>query len=282
MLRPPATAAALHPLPRCRVTERELVEGPAQVRGGRAGDVAVRGAVEAVPADPQPVGQVAGQRVAPRARRHRGVEGGVEHRHLRGVRVAGAGDLDAGDVRGVVQRRERHQLADLLEHVVVDDGRPREAVAAVHHPVPHRERRLGQPAGALERREHPVQRHGVVGDLPRLGQRLGAGGAVNEPALVLADPLHQPGRAHPLARAVRQVEELVLQRRRPGVEHEDGDHAGSPFPAAARFCACTAVIATVLTMSGTSAPRDRSFTGLLSPCSTGPIATAPAERCTAL
>src|SRR6185369_10817197 len=62
----------------------------------------------------------------------------------------------------------------------------------------------------------------------------------------------------------------------------DGDHAGTPLPAAARFCACTAVIATVLTMSGTSAPRDRSLTGLLSPCSTGPIATAPALRCTAL
>ena len=43
-----------------------------------------------------------------------------------------------------------------------------------------------------------------------------------------------------------------------------------------------AVIATVLTMSSTSAPRDRSLTGLFRPCSTGPIAIAPALRCTAL
>ena len=43
-----------------------------------------------------------------------------------------------------------------------------------------------------------------------------------------------------------------------------------------------AVMATVLTMSWTSAPRERSLTGLRSPCSTGPTATAPAERCTAL
>lgn len=43
-----------------------------------------------------------------------------------------------------------------------------------------------------------------------------------------------------------------------------------------------AVIATVLTMSGTVAPRDRSFTGRRRPCMTGPTATAPAERCTAL
>ena len=43
-----------------------------------------------------------------------------------------------------------------------------------------------------------------------------------------------------------------------------------------------AVIATVLTMSGTVAPRERSFTGRFRPCMTGPTATAPAERCTAL
>ena len=43
-----------------------------------------------------------------------------------------------------------------------------------------------------------------------------------------------------------------------------------------------AVIATVLTMSATVAPRDRSLTGLRRPCRTGPMATAPAERWTAL
>ena len=43
-----------------------------------------------------------------------------------------------------------------------------------------------------------------------------------------------------------------------------------------------AVMATVLTMSATVAPRDKSLTGLRRPCRTGPTATAPAERCTAL
>ena len=43
-----------------------------------------------------------------------------------------------------------------------------------------------------------------------------------------------------------------------------------------------AVIATVLTMSLTVAPRDRSLTGRRRPCMTGPTATALAERCTAL
>ena len=43
-----------------------------------------------------------------------------------------------------------------------------------------------------------------------------------------------------------------------------------------------AVMATVLTMSSTVVPRERSLTGLFRPCSTGPMAIAPAERCTAL
>ena len=43
-----------------------------------------------------------------------------------------------------------------------------------------------------------------------------------------------------------------------------------------------AVMAMVLTMSSTNAPRERSLTGLLSPCRTGPTASAPADRCTAL
>ena len=43
-----------------------------------------------------------------------------------------------------------------------------------------------------------------------------------------------------------------------------------------------AVIATVLTMSGTVQPRLKSLTGFFRPCSTGPTAIAPDERCTAL
>jgi len=49
------------------------------------------------------------------------------------------------------------------------------------------------------------------------------------------------------------------------------DHA--PFS-----CAWIAVMATVFTMSVTVAPRLRSLTGRLSPCMTGPMATALADR----
>ena len=84
--------------------------------------------------------------------------------------------------------------------------------------------------------------------------------------------------------------ELVLQGRGAGVQDQDRrlDHPGLPAVsgwerwACLMACAWTAVIATVFTMSDISAPRDRSLTGLRSPCSTGPMAMALALRCTAL
>ena len=90
-----------------------------------------------------------------------------------------------------------------------------------------------------------------------LAQRLGV---VGHPA-GLADPLDDPGG---VAGAVRHVQQLVLQRRGTGVEHQrEPGHEASAW-------AWIAVIATVETMSSTSAPRDRSLTGLARPCSTGP------------
>src|SRR4029453_9274875 len=84
--------------------------------------------------------------------------------------------------------------------------------------------------------------------------------------------------------------QLILQRRGAGIQDQDRCFAHPGAPAAAGWassaclmaCAWIAVIATVFTMSDISAPRDRSLTGLRSPCSTGPIATALALRCTAL
>src|SRR5687768_4839362 len=84
--------------------------------------------------------------------------------------------------------------------------------------------------------------------------------------------------------------QLILQRRGAGVQnqHRRFGHPAGPAVAAPGgwacliACACTAVIATVFTMSDTSAPRDRSLTGLRSPCNTGPMAMAWALRCTAL
>lgn len=117
----------------------------------------------------------------------------------------------------------------------------------------------------------------LLEDLPQRGLVVGH--------LGLADPLDDAA-VHHLTRL--RVQQLVLQRRRAGVEDQDGSRDGAharPSPAArsaAKAWAWIAVMATVLTMSSTSAPRERSLIGALRPCSTGPIATAPAERWTAL
>src|SRR5690606_29947288 len=77
--------------------------------------------------------------------------------------------------------------------------------------------------------------------------------------------------------------------RRSGVKGKDGRdrQASISSPFCLAFCAssaaaCRAVRAMVKTMSSTSAPRDRSFTGLARPCSIGPTLITEALRCTAL
>src|SRR3984893_17992937 len=102
--------------------------------------------------------------------------------------------------------------------------------------------------------ERGLERRGVVRDRP------------------LTDPFDYPI-GHYLARIPLDI--AVVHRRRSRGGHQDRAwHHLS--------CAWIAVRATVLTMSSTGAPRDRSLTGLFRPCSTGPIAIAPALRCTAL
>ena len=78
---------------------------------------------------------------------------------------------------------------------------------------------------------------------------------------------------------------LELYRQFPtigGIVHTHSRHALGLLVVASAIPACTAVIATVFRISTTVAPRDRSLTGLLRPCKTGPTAIAPAARCTAL
>ena len=154
--------------------------------------------------------------------------------------------------------------------------------AAVHHPVPDRGqfRRVQAETVAGQLLGDRLQRGVVVGDRPALLAALAGGQrGVAQPGGLLADALHQ---THRETAAVAHVQQLVLQRRGAGVEDEytGGGHC---FEALSVGCwAWIAVMATVVTMSCTSAPRERSLTGLRRPCRTGPTAIAPAERCTAL
>ena len=164
----------------------------------------------------------------------------------------------------------------------VDDRRLEEPGAALHHAVADRDGRVLVERGSElgERVEHAGEGGVVVGhgdvDAVRLvsgirpGRRRMPHGVRRAPRR-LPDPLDEPARER-LGRL--DVDELVLHRRRARVDDEDDAHEAS--------AAWIAVIATVFTMSCTRAPRERSLMGLLRPCSTGPIATAPDERCTAL
>ena len=129
----------------------------------------------------------------------------------------------------------------------------------------------------VERLERRPQGVVVVGERPLASVRRRRAPRVGERPVVLADPLDEPdGRRVPVSASTRLYfsdEEPALTTR------TEVAHAGRHR---LDVCAWMAVIATVLTMSRTVAPRERSLTGLRRPCRTGPTATAPAERCTAL
>ena len=77
-------------------------------------------------------------------------------------------------------------------------------------------------------------------------------------------------------RSLGSVPDMVVTDRMPG------EAGACPYYFCFSAAAWMAVMATVFTISGTVQPRDRSLTGLLRPCRTGPMATASAARCTAL
>ena len=199
------------------------------------------------------------------------MEGRVEDGDVLHVGEGRLRRADALQVGGVVQRREVCEVLDVDLDQRRHDRRLEEALAAVHDAVPDRGERVLVEARPLrfERVEHHPERRRVLRDGERGLPRAARPRVADVPG-ALADALDQPGGKRRLARSVDQ---LVLERRRAAVDHQHRAH---------EIAAWIAVIATVLTMSSTSAPRDRSLIGLRRPCSTGPIATAPALRCTAL
>ena len=181
---PPRTAVADAPLPRCSTIMLTSSTRTPECPGGLARDIGVRGAVEPVTADVVLLAPRARDGVRVRDLRDRVVEGRVEDHHLRQVGEQLAGHRDALEVGRVVQRRQRHQRLHGRDHVVVDQGRLGELLAAVHDPVPDRDHldvALRRPVvlegvdrGAqrvLERRELPLARVLLPADLVRRAVR---------------------------------------------------------------------------------------------------------------
>src|SRR5690554_780047 len=248
-------------------------------------------------------------------RRKRLVERGVEDGDVRQVGQRLPRGTDAEHVRRVVQRRQVGEFVDLTLDLVGDESRLGEARSPVHDPMADRgERVLGaqvvenlahsggvvgcfavgfpdafdQPAhgglAGVEVDQLVLDRGGPGVDDEDLHRGCSVGASAGSAGLDELDPLERP-------------DPVGASAGSPGLDQLDPLNCsaglGSRYacslrsratrpPGFSRAWAWIAVMATVLTMSCTRAPRERSLMGLRSPCSTGPMAMAPALRCTAL
>jgi hypothetical protein len=188
----------------------------AQVLRGAQGHVLMARTVKPVPTDPLLEIQRVRHGVGERRGGNVCMERRVEHRDLRHAREHLLRGLDAREVHGVVNRREARALADGLLHRGVDAHRQHEALAAVHHPVPHGEDLpRGPPRG--ERREHRAQGLAVRRRVHRRLPRRAVDDA-HVPGVGAADALHAARRE---ARLGVHLVEVVLDRRRARVQHQD-------------------------------------------------------------
>ena len=195
----------------------------AQVLRHLARDEAMARAVEAVAAHLQVGVVLVRHAVEVRLGRHGLMERGVEHGD---VRLAGHDLLagaDAGDVRALVQRSERHKRLDLLHALVGDERGGLEGLAAVEHAVAARADLVEGGDGAVllvgQRRQNRGDGLGVVGhvageldDLVTLGHGLLEVGALDADAL---------DKALRLDGLVIHVDELELQGGRASVDDQN-------------------------------------------------------------
>ena len=275
---PPRIADADAPLPRCRTIWFSSPEIPAEHRRHLLRHVLVRRAVKSVPPDLVGSSDFAVDGVGVGGGRQGPEERGVEDRDLGRVRKRMHGLLDAD-----------RRWPDCAAEPAPRD--PESAAAQRYRSAPdHRTTNLRVPPDARRqsdaRRPTAVPNRRTAAASPpelRRGRRSAPTCSVLTPpdswtALAPSSPIRS---TMPVAsaRPASHVDQLVLHRRRARIDDQHGGHRSAP---AGDSWAWIAVMATVLTMSTTNAPRDRSLTGRLSPCSTGPMATAPALRCTAL
>ena len=205
----------------------------------RAGDIFVARPVEAVAADAVLLIVLLRQRIQIGLRGHGLMEGGIEYRHHRGVRHQSAARKDSGQICRIVQRCKIGDLTDALDHVIIDERRLRELLAAVHDAVSHRTD-LGQ-------RLHDAAlrvRDGIENQADGLLMILDLGLRLDFPAMI-ADVLIGDGavNADALAQALCKdaavvgINDLKLQRRTAAVDHQNVHLSHLPYCAFAAFCA---------------------------------------------
>ena len=236
--------------------------------------------MEAVAAHVQALVVLIRHAVEIRLGRHGLMESGIEHGHVGRARHDLLARLDAHEVGGVMQRTQRDIGADGVLDLLVDKHAGGERLAAVEHAMAHRADFVHMLDRALLRvgqgLDHEGAGLGVVLD-GLLKDDLLAVDLLGELAALDADALHQ-ALGHELFAV--HVHQLVFQRGRTRVD--DQNFHWSLSLSVAYACALTAVMDTTLTISSTEQPRLRSLTGLARPWMMGPMASAPARRCTSL
>src|SRR5215216_3733930 len=205
-----------------------------QLRGGPRYK-AMRGAVEAVTPNPILLGKITRNRVGCSRQRQCAEEGGIEDRNMRYVELSPR-CLDARHCPWIVQRGKGNEVLDLVEHVIVDDGRVREVRPAMNDSM----------ADSSEPNRVKINTSGRKLLLHGTHRRV----MISNCATLLADPLDE---ALGLYLGGHGHHQLILQGRGAGVQHQDGRlaHHGPPVAvgwggsACLMACAWIAVIATV-------------------------------------
>ena len=183
--------------------------------GDLLGNVAVAGAVGAILTDVQFVADVLGQSVSLGDLGHVEVEGGVIDRDVGQVGILLQAELDNVGLGIVVERRERGDLADLSENVLVDEGGVAKVPTALNDAVADA---LNLDAVGLEVLQDNLDGDLVVGELDVLGHLLGTVGSMGEGTAGEADALAGALCGHLVGLG---IDDLILKGRRSCVDDQN-------------------------------------------------------------
>ena len=183
--------------------------------GDLLGNVTVAGAVGAVLTDVQLVANILGQGVSLGDLGHVEVESGVIDRDIGQVGILLQAELDNVGLGVVVERRQRGDLADLSENVLVDEGGIAKVPTALNDAMADA---LDLDAVGLEVLQDDLDGDLVVGELDVLGHLLGTVSSVGEGTAGKADALAGALCGHLVGLG---VDDLILKGRRSRVDDQN-------------------------------------------------------------
>ena len=200
----------------------QLARMTVQVLAGRAQDIGVRGTVETVTPHAPALIQLVGETIEPGMPGQGRMKGGVEDSDVRHLRKETARSANAGRIHWVVQGRQRAELLDLIDDIVINHHCASVFLAAMHDTVSHHRHSVIFVSlaimGGIERLHHRLEGFHIA----RVWQT--ALDTSARPAL-----LHQPGpvRANALDAAanmpagILSVEQAVFEGGRTAIQDQN-------------------------------------------------------------